>query len=729
MARIDVQSFEGNSTTANVLGGDIFTGATIGTTHVRSGNRAMRISSLSSGTAQGYLKKWLASTAGGPYFLRAAFYVITLPSASNTIMQFNGASGSLGTTARCSITLESNGTLILRNAAGTQVGSASTAINDGAYHVIELKADGTGGTNLKTLEARLDGSIFATSSVQNQGNPLAYSVGGNLGSEAQTTGEWWIDDVALNDSTGSSQTSYPGISNIVRALVSATGDANGFLVQVGGTAGSSNNYTRVNEVPPDDATSYNASAVLNTEDLFTIDTSGVPATATINAVLVGIRIANIAASDSTTGIKAEIIKSSGGTKAQSANIVPNTTSWNTNGTSTPRNYPLVLYKDPDGTTWNPATWTPQIGYIIDVALTRAVGITNIWAEIDYTPASGSIITKTQGAIARIAVNLTKTQSSVGRIAVNLALTQPAKARIAVNLTKTQDAIARIAINHTLTQSAKARIQVVLTNVQTAVARIQQNLTKTQSAVSRISNNFTKTQSGVSRIQENLTKTQPAIGRIQRNLTSTQPAIGRIAINTTKIQSAISRIANVRTLTQSAVAKIIQSGGFTKTQPAVARIAAMISLTQSAISRIQNTLTKTQPAKARIAITASKTQPAVSRISNSRTKMQLAVGRISKSLTLLQTAISRIAINYTKTQPAIARISITYSKTQSATARLIARVSFTQPATANITQNGIRQPYRTYPRTHPYLGPRHLGSPIHQHKGPKCDNFGSRRASS
>jgi hypothetical protein len=35
----------------------------------------------------------------------------------------------------------------------------------------------------------------------------------------------------------------------------------------------------VNENPPDDATSYNASAALNAEDLFTIDVSAIPTTA------------------------------------------------------------------------------------------------------------------------------------------------------------------------------------------------------------------------------------------------------------------------------------------------------------------------------------------------------------------------------------------------------------------------------------------------------------------
>jgi hypothetical protein len=385
MALLDVNSFETNSTTANINGFDTSTNIVIGTTHVETGSRAMQITSLSSGTPRGVNKKWQAATASDNY-LKVGFYVVTLPSADNTILNFS-ASTSLGSTVRSSITLSSAGTLKLLNSTPAQVGSASAAINDSAFHTIELRMNTIPASGSRVLEARLDGSVFATSSVQTLGGTASsYSLGGNLASEAQTTGEWWFDDVVLTDATGSFMTTYPGIALVGRAPVSAAGDVNGFLVQVGGTAGSANNYTRVNENPPDNATSYNASAVLNAEDLFTINVSGIPTTATINAVAVGERCANITSADATTGIKLEMIKASGGTKAQSPNIVPNSTSFNTNGTSSPRNYQLILYQDPDNVNWNPATWTPQIGYFIDATAVNAVGITNVWAEVVYTAA-------------------------------------------------------------------------------------------------------------------------------------------------------------------------------------------------------------------------------------------------------------------------------------------------------------------------------------------------------
>jgi hypothetical protein len=108
------------------------------------------------------------------------------------------------------------------------------------------------------VEAKVDGaSAFASSSTRSLSSGIRqFLLGGNLNSEAQTTGDWFFDDLAINDNTGSFQNSYPGEGKIIHLKPNAAGDSNGFSVQVGGTVGSSNNYTRVNEVTPDDATSY-----------------------------------------------------------------------------------------------------------------------------------------------------------------------------------------------------------------------------------------------------------------------------------------------------------------------------------------------------------------------------------------------------------------------------------------------------------------------------------------
>lgn len=203
------------------------------------------------------------------------------------------------------------------------------------------------------------------------------------------------------------------------------------------------------------------------------------------------------------------------------------------------------------------------------------------------------------------------------------------------ITKTQTATSRIAINFSKTQSSVSRIVNNLMSMQMGTSRIQKGVSKTQSAVARISQSFTKTQNAVGRIQRNLDKTQPATGRISKSSTRTQGGISRISTNLSK--------------TQSALATIIQSGISNKTQTAVARIASPVSKLQSAIARIQVTLSKTQPATGRVAINFSKTQTAVSRISISKTKTQTSIARIQLSLSKTQTAVASITGGAVSTQ--------------------------------------------------------------------------------
>lgn len=386
MARLHQDGFEFNSTTANVATYDTITNVTMGTTNVRTGSRAAQITSLSSGAARGLNKKFQTAAATNN-FLRAYIYIVTYPSADNQIMNFSNTT-SLGSGQRCSISLSSTGTLKLFNAVPSQIGSASSVLSLNTWYRVELRCDTTNASGSRTAAASLDGTIFATSSTEALGGTASsISIGGNLVLEAQTTGQWWFDDLALNDNTGSFQNSYPGSGQILQLYPNAAGDANGYLVQVGGTVGSANNFTRINEIPPDDATSYNASAVLNAEDLFNVTDSGMGAGDTVNVVAVGGRFADITAADTTSGIKFEIIKTSGGTKSQSANIVPNSTGWNTNDITSPRLYPIILYQDPDGSAWTQTTVdSMQIGYTIDAVAVRAVGVTNLWASVDYTPA-------------------------------------------------------------------------------------------------------------------------------------------------------------------------------------------------------------------------------------------------------------------------------------------------------------------------------------------------------
>lgn len=384
MARLFSSGFELNSLTAAVEW-DAAVGGTISSSTTRSGTYAGRISSLVSGTNQRFRYQFKSTASNGPFYFRFYLRIAALPSAENRIFVISSSS-SVGTGTAVYLTIDNGGLMRLYDEDG-QIGSASSALSTDTWYRIEVLFDKSPGAPNHIVTARIDGSNFASSTSRNVSVGVSHMyLGGNLASETQTTGDWFFDDVAINDNTGSFQTSYPGSGKIIHLRPSAAGDSNGFSTQVGGTAGSSNNFTRVNEVTPNDATSYNGSAVLNSEDLFNCDDSGINVNDIVNVVSVGVRMANLVSADATAAFKVEIEKTSGGTKAQSAALIPNSTTWRTNTTATPWLYPLITYQDPDNANWTQSTLdSMQIGYIQTATNAQAVAVSTLWALVEYDP--------------------------------------------------------------------------------------------------------------------------------------------------------------------------------------------------------------------------------------------------------------------------------------------------------------------------------------------------------
>lgn len=302
------------------------------------------------------------------------------------------ALGGINNTYTGYISLNTSGAMQLYDWFGIPVGSPSSNIATGAWHYLEIKID----IPNKILEWKLDGTQVATTSsavLQNFGNlswgPESASdngVDGWTGYETGTVDIYW-DDIAINDNSGSSQNSYPGNGYVYRLSPAAAGDSNTFTRQTGGTAGDTNNFTRVNETTPDNATSYNGSSTLNEEDLFRVTQLTFPGGTTFAVVETGVVFRNSTA-DATGSFLVEIEKTTGGTKATSASIIPNSTTWslNTITNTTPQLSPLILYKDPDTASWTPTTINSmQIGYK-DTANPGTAGrrcdITTLWVYIE-----------------------------------------------------------------------------------------------------------------------------------------------------------------------------------------------------------------------------------------------------------------------------------------------------------------------------------------------------------
>lgn len=398
MARQITCGFERKSVTAGVEIDAVSGTLSIETTKVRPGGGNSLKCAPTASTASA---RWNISGANQAIkgWARTYFMFDSFPAGSAvSLILFNTSGGGL----RGSVGISSAGKLQVFKMDGTQLGSDSAVLSTGHWYRLELFIDAT--TTPGTLTARYvdcgtsgidpgDGSLVTVATGSNSTGASSWArvlVGLNTNTSSAVA---YFDDVGVNDSSGTAQNTWCGSGNVVALNPNAQGDANGFLVNVGGTVGVANNYTRVNEVPPDDATSYNASAVLNAEDLFKCQSVSLGTGDTISVVAVGVRYSNLVAADATAAFKVELEKASGGTKTQSAAIVPNSTSWVSNSATGCGLYPIVTYLDPGGSPWTPPTVnTAQIGYVETVANVRAIAITNTWLTVEYVPVDSIAVT-------------------------------------------------------------------------------------------------------------------------------------------------------------------------------------------------------------------------------------------------------------------------------------------------------------------------------------------------
>lgn len=372
------------SVTGAVEWDNIISTPTISTAIKRSGEASLRISSLTSGAAMGARRLIASAASTSPFFYRRYFRVDTLPTAANRIMIWNDTDNQ--TTPMVWINLVNDGTLTLNDEDGA-IGSASSALTTTQWYRIEVKIDLSGAAGAHVVEAMIDGTVFATSSTRSiSAGIFAEAIGGNLNIEAQTTGDWYFDDCVTNDNTGSFQNSYPGEGEIIHLKPDSAGDNTGW---VGGTGSS---FAEVDETTPDDVTTYIASETSGHISEFNL--AATPAALesgdTINVVAVGFRAT---LSDATAGDPNAVLRikaSAGGTLEESANLGGNTTTWNTNGFSSPRGYKLVLYDLPGASTtaWTKADLdTTQIGVRQTATDTHFYRVSTLWLSVDHKPAA------------------------------------------------------------------------------------------------------------------------------------------------------------------------------------------------------------------------------------------------------------------------------------------------------------------------------------------------------
>jgi len=333
-------------------------------------------------------------------FFRTYFYVKSYPSSINSSSCYT-VSGATGVSLivwgepdtpsfTSSVMMNSSGQIGLVDNDLNLIGSLSSPVSLNTWHYLEILENGSTGN----IELRLDGTSVASASglTMGFGNSIYWGVDPHdLGSSCADTATMDIiyDDIAINDDSGSYQNSWPGAGHDSFFVPSVAGDSNQWL-KTDSSPGDSNNYSLVNSLGNASFTHFVASKTLGNTDLYRMASSSpgdiVPCGATVNTVQVGTWFeGSVNGTNAQFAVEAE--KASGGTKSQSAPVVPTVTSVNANSVDIPHNYPLTMDLDPDGSPWTYSTiGTMQAGYLVttgDASNYARNGY--LFAYVDWTP--------------------------------------------------------------------------------------------------------------------------------------------------------------------------------------------------------------------------------------------------------------------------------------------------------------------------------------------------------
>jgi hypothetical protein len=355
----------------------------ISTSIKRSGEASWRVNTTSSISA--FNKYFVNTPTQGKYWVRIYLYIATSPSARHNILNLNGAAKRIG------VRLNTSNQLELWNEEDTvQIGSASSALSTATWYRIELHADTTT-LSSTSAELRLNGSTTAsgTANLAAAFDRIQFGV-----MDTNSTSDLYFDDIAINGPS-SATNNWPGEGKIVHMQPNADGD-NVAWTDFGGN---SVDYDEVDEITPDDGTTYiHSSSAGNLEDvnLESASSAGISTNDTITAVSVGLRFRAcnsgpaclIGAGDN---YKARLKATGGGTVEESASInADNGSGYATNHNSSSANanlYPLTLLDLPGSsvTKWTPSDLdTAQIGMRHDTH-ENGFRTTTMWLLIEYIP--------------------------------------------------------------------------------------------------------------------------------------------------------------------------------------------------------------------------------------------------------------------------------------------------------------------------------------------------------
>lgn len=253
MARLVTSGFElqdASTTGTNAAPDGLVGSGTIDTTVFRSGAASFK-------SAAGVLQRvtfggWTGVL--GTYFARAYVMFDALPAGGGMSVLALGTVGMGSIHGSVVINVDGSVTFFRNNGSGTLVQFTNTAANyvtTNVWYMFEISITlGTG--SIDAAEGRIDGlSIGSVSSVSiGDGPTVEMRMGKNADqSNTSSTANVWIDDVALNDSSGASQNTFPGPGKVVLLLPTADSSF-GAGWTLGTGTGITNGFDSINNTPP-----------------------------------------------------------------------------------------------------------------------------------------------------------------------------------------------------------------------------------------------------------------------------------------------------------------------------------------------------------------------------------------------------------------------------------------------------------------------------------------------
>lgn len=391
-ARLWSSGFELNSLTVELSSGSGT--RSISSAQARTGTYAFRSSPAS---AAGYQAAVFLGTglADQNVYARFYLYIASMPLAGTPIFEVTNSSGF----TICGFLLKTDGTVQLYsftgsgdpNSVANQIGSPSPALSTGGWYRLEVECQQQSDDDV-VAAARLDGTQFAsgTKAGNNTDGIWAVYMGVDVtGWGLTTTADLYFDDVAVNDTSGTAQTSWPGTGKLAISRPNVGGDTNPDGCNNTSPCGTpANAYLELDEVTPDDATSFIDLDTTNAIGDFGMQDSsalGIDSYDTVSLIDVGYRAreeASIA-----TQFKTRLKSTSGGSVDESTQVDLGDTNWRTNQSATTAFINRhVSYLDPTtGIAWTPTGTNSLDNMQLGVTITDAddVDVSALWAYVEY----------------------------------------------------------------------------------------------------------------------------------------------------------------------------------------------------------------------------------------------------------------------------------------------------------------------------------------------------------